>query len=608
LVDDNPDSVVPRDDEFLDGLRYRLHGALARLPAAAKQRYRAKFDNPARQLFDQAASAGSSAQMRQVYSRFRHSSYGSRALAWIAERALDTGNPETARVAYGRLLAEGSSSPGALLKYALASQAVGRTGEARTTLERIIKEAPNAVVKVGGQQVAARAAAQQVLDHLGGASFPAPVWPGFGGPNGDRRMPAEGGLAAGWRKIWEYGYPQPPVATGVPGQRAQIIMSGYGSPSNRNPFITFPVVDHDRVYVQGTRSITALNLADGKPFWVNEEFGSPSVETPAPSRPFRGGYYRQPGRQPQGVPALDGGLLAVRMPLTSGNTYRNDFLLCVIDARSGRQLWRKIAEGDPEGSYFNVPTMRDNTIFTGIATGLAGITEFRAVAMEAGSGDALWSSYLGGGSDSVNGIDGSPPVLRDGLVWIESSLHTLNALDMITGEIRWVYKYMPRSRNVFGSPGELANEPVSLLPSTGPMVFSSRWGSDVVGIDATNGRLLWSAPKNSASTLFAVDRQNAYLCRSDIAAFDLENGMKKWVRGSPGAQSSAGYAAMIGDRLCWLVEGKIYVLDPATGNVTSTIDMAESLAQSPGVTTLLAAGKRLLICTRDKMFAFEPTG
>src|SRR5437762_2829293 len=43
LVDDNPDGVIPRDkedQEFLDGLRYRLHLTMGRLPAAVKARYR----------------------------------------------------------------------------------------------------------------------------------------------------------------------------------------------------------------------------------------------------------------------------------------------------------------------------------------------------------------------------------------------------------------------------------------------------------------------------------------------------------------------------------------------------------------------------------------
>jgi outer membrane protein assembly factor BamB len=535
-----------------------------------------------------------------------------RALGWIAERSLDTGNAETARVAFSRVTAEGGAPATTLFKYALAAQAAERPAEARSILERILKEAPNAPLKLAGQQVTAGAAAQQMIDRLAAAPAAPAAWPSFGGPNGDRRMPAL--TSANWRQVWEYTYPSGSLASGSPAQRVQIITGGQGMPGGRYRFLGFPVADRDRLYLQGPRSMAAVNLSDGQAAWTNEEFTAPSADPNQP-RIFRGGmrggsYGRSP--QSQGIPTLDGGLLALRTPLLTNSGYgRSDYLMVAIDARSGKQLWRKTAESDPEGIFYNAPAVRDNTLFTGIAAGLAGITEYRAVAMEAGTGDTLWSSYLGGGSDVANSIDGSPPVLRDGVVWIESSLHTLNALDMITGEIRTIYKYLPRPRNAFGAMDgyALANEPVSLLPGAGPMVFSSRWGDQVVAIDPATYKLLWSAPKGSANSLFAVDKQSAYLAgTTEMAAFELETGLKRWVRPSPGPSYSTGYAAMVGDRLAWLTEGKLAFFDPATGNPTGSIDLGENVAQTAQNGTLLVVGNRLLVCLPQKVFAFEPAG
>src|SRR5205823_567356 len=134
LVAENPDGVLPRrdevdpkkeDPEFLDGLRFSLHARFARLNAREKaanlkQRYQAKFDADARKAYEEAAAAESDSLMRQVYSRFRHSSYAPRALEWIGARALDNGSSETARVALERRVAEGDATPLVVFKYALA--------------------------------------------------------------------------------------------------------------------------------------------------------------------------------------------------------------------------------------------------------------------------------------------------------------------------------------------------------------------------------------------------------------------------------------------------------------------------------------------------------
>jgi outer membrane protein assembly factor BamB len=364
------------------------------------------------------------------------------------------------------------------------------------------------------------------------------------------------------------------------------------------------------VYVQGPYSAVALSLADGKPVWNDGD--ATGEEGSSAGRSFRGGYYRR--SLPQGAPSLDDGLLALRAA-PQGGAFPMNYVLSVRDARSGKELWRRrpefTHEGEGPGMYFNLPALRDNTLFTGIASGSAGITEYRAVALEAGTGDPIWTTYLGGGSDSMAGLDGSPPMVRDGLVWIESSLHTLNALDIVTGEIRTIYRYSPRTRTPAYGMGEsqLPNEPISLIPGTGPIVFSSRWGDQVVAIDPATCRLLWSAPKGYANTLVGVDAKTAYLSGThEAAAFELDTGLKRWARQSPEPSSDTGYAALVGDRFCWLVAGKLYALDPATGDTSSVADLTATLGDSAGYTSFLFIGPRLLVGTREKLICFEPGG
>jgi outer membrane protein assembly factor BamB len=612
LVDNNPDGVMPweKDDlAFLDGLRYRLHAVMGRLPAFVKAHYRAKFDHAARLLFDQALATGNGAQMRDVYERYRYASYAPRALTWIADRALDDGDPEVARIAYSRLVAAGSAPAITWLKFALAAQGAGRPAEAKAALQHLVKDVSLDTVRLGGERTTAANAAQELLAKATVARSPRSLWPNFAGPASDRRM--SGSASRAWRKSWEYTYPVPPAGQRNPDRLTDAITRRYPSPGRYIGFLTFPVVDRDRVYVQGPYGVAALALSDGKP--LRGAWERASEEMPSPSRSFRGRVFRRPSL-PQDAPALEDGLLALRIAPFGGGFGAGN-LLSVRDARTGKELWRRRPdvshEGARPGVYFNLPALHDNTLYTGVASGSAGITEYRAVALGAGTGDPVWSTYLGGGSDSVVSVDGSPPMVRDGLVWIESSLHTLNALDIVTGEIRTIYRYLPRTQSPFNRMAEAMppNDPISLIPGTGPIVFSSRWGDQVVAIDSASCRLLWSALKGGATALAGVDAKSAYLCgSSEAAAFELTTGLKRWARQSPGTIFGTGCAALVGDRLCWLVDGKMYALDPATGEIVSTIDLTATLGDSERYTSTLFVGPRLLVGTRERLIAFEPGG
>lgn len=664
LVAENSDGVLPRrdeadpkkeDPEFLDGLRFSLHARFARVnarekAASLKQRYQGKFDADARKAYEEAASAGSDSLMRQVYSRFRHSTYGPRALEWIGSRALDNGSAETARVALERRIGEGDAPPLILFKYALACDATGRTDEARAALAYVTRTAANAPLKLAGRQTTVGEAGRQVLEQMGGPR-PAETWPAFGGPTGSRVM--QGPAAPSWHRVWEYSYPQRPSGTPATAARARIILDGQGGgPSQRYFFLTFPAVEADRVYVQGPQSLTALSLADGKPLWINDDFLLSAGDNTMNGR--RGTYYGGRGaRHSQAAPSLSGGLIALRTPVVVGDRsvgYRGagDFWLSVINSRTGSQLWRRTAPGDAGSTFYNLPALRDNAVYTGVTNGMAGITEFRAVALDAGTGDVLWSAYLGAGSDMMSAVDGSPPSVSDGLVWIESAIHTLSAVDLISGEVRAIYKYVPLAPPNAGFGFDAlpqANNPISLVRGGWPVVFAARWGTQVVAIDPGRAKevgnprrqvleaprlawdgarpawdapeRLWDAPKlrwsyaqklvgRHPNGVFAVDDQNAYLAgQSTVAAYDLATGLNRWTWEKNDSSYSTGIASLAGNRICVLVDGKVQLLDPESGELTTGADLSTVLGESSGAPSVLSLGRRMLVCTRDKVIAFD---
>ena len=624
LVDDHPDGVVPRDDEFLVGLRYLLAGRLAALPAAIGQQYRAKYDPAAREIYDQALRAGDAAPMREIVTRYRMTSYWRRALTWLANDALDSGNLTIAHAAYAQVATERTVTPNTLVRYAMASQQLRRIPEARATLQRLSAEFGGERLRLQGKTVTGAEAAAQLLAQLAQPTSPPTAdWERFTGPDWTRRM--SGAPAAPFNEAWKYVYPVVTEPDTRAIYRRVVIGAPYGSGASRFGYLSFPVVSGERVLAQGPKNVVSLDLADGKALWSQSAFKlPPEALPPVPrGRAAMGLPYYAAGQSFQSAPTRSGRWVVARIPIINGQpAYSSrrsrgqrtplNYALMVTDAASGEILWKSLAPGDPPGSIFNTPAIHENTIFTGAGSALAGITEFRAVAMQAGTGELLWSTYLGGGSDPLLSTDGSPPVVRNGLVWLETTLYTLSALDVVTGEIRHIYRYTPEERLATQRSSRyrtVVNEPISLLAGgDGPLVLVPRWGRDVVAIDPKTGQLLWAAPRGYGVAVFGVDDRRAYVCGSTLQAYDLKTGARQWVWDPQAASSNVGYAALVGDKIYVVVEGRLEIRAADDGRSLGQIDLTEFLGDSPGYTSLIARPDLLLIGTRGSLVALRSAG
>jgi outer membrane protein assembly factor BamB len=615
LVDADKDTVLARDNEFLVGVRYHCHQLLAAQPAAVRQRYRALFDEEARKLYAKSLAAGDAAGMLEVYSRFRFSSSAGPALKWSADRALEAGRPEWARVAYGRLAKEPGVSVTTLLRYAIAADAAGKPAEAASALDRVRKELGAQPVKLAGEDSTGAAAADQVARGFrsqretgSGAS-----WPSFGGLAGDRNMGKS--VSGELKKLWEFAPPAGAEAAVRPTQQLVLMSSTSGSTRARFPFLTFPAVSGERVWFQGPRNLTSLKLTTGETLWDQQDYTLSRDQLPTQNAdPRAGGISYRANRPVQAAPSVDGRLLVTRMPLAEAERtgrWPVDFALLAVDSRTGSELWRRMAGGEPRGIYYNIPALQANTVVTGVATYKGGITEYNAVALDAGTGEPLWNTYLGGGSDPLASVDGSPAAIKDGIVWIESSLYTLNALDLLTGEVRMIYRYDPgrrlRTSGVDTSP-TLSNEPISLIATAaGPVVFAPRWGIDAVALDPVAGKLLWSSPKGPNQTtmgsLFAVDGKRAYVGGDHLQAISLADGARDWTWEPMAIGGLMGFPVLCGDRIYVTIEGKIHVHAADDGREIEVLDTAEIIGEASGIVTLVAVDGALLVSSRDRIVA-----
>jgi outer membrane protein assembly factor BamB len=620
LIDEHPDAVLPQGEERLVGLRATLHQSLAGLPAAARQLYRRKFDPVARPLWEKARAEGDAEGMRRVYLEYRHTRYGPRALRWIADRALDGGEYEIARVAYERLSREGSLQPGwatetemawLFLRWGMAAALAGHLEQSRAAFEQLGRQYGARELKVGGVVRRGAQLAQEERARLRPPAAPGPdEWPMFAGrPAGGRRM---AGAVSDVTRAWDVGNLSGSAGPAVGGS-VRIDAGPWGQMNFRGGgtslfnSLGFPVAGDGRIYLQTAAGALALDARDGKTLWSNTDL---SLRAPRPSRRRSFGYYRAL-RNLQMAPALAGSRVIMRVPIGQteswgGSRWPAEFALVALDARTGREVWTRVAGGNPSGSYFNLPTLQGNTIYTGIASAVAGLTEYRATAIDAGTGERRWTAYLGTGSDPMSTNDGSPPAVADGVMWVESSLHTLNALDVVTGELLWIYRYQPRPIPYYRSGWQdsmtLPNEPISLIAPVGNRVlFAPRWGDQCVALDGRTGKLLWSTPRGEARTLFAVDDSQAYLCGSEVHALDLATGARRWTWSAP--EGVPGYAAFAGSRIYMPVGASVLVLDRATGRQVAAIDL-RSRGVEPDYATVLLIGRQLLLSQPERLVAF----
>src|SRR5262249_9233644 len=152
-------------------------------------------------------------------------------------------------------------------------------------------------------------------------------------------------------------------------------------PSAVGPFSQFslPVIVGDQLFVQNASSVQCVGAADGKRLWTAKEPFEMNLTRSGGGR--FAPYYYAGQRSRQGVPVAGRGRIYVRMPV--GNTegysasrWPADFALAALDAHSGTPIWLRFAGASEArgqrsaavGTYYNLPSLQSNTLYTGIAT------------------------------------------------------------------------------------------------------------------------------------------------------------------------------------------------------------------------------------------------
>lgn len=619
LLDEHPDGFLSGGEQRWVGLGRSLREQFRRLPDAVHDRYRRQYDSIAASVLQRAIGRKEPAEVTRCYLRYRYASAGPRALAWLAERALDGGDAERAWLAFSRLIADaGGAEPelaGWMAKAVLAGEIAGHPAAAAAMAERLSSRLGDRPLKINGRETTARdwvktrhqdepPSDPQERSPSGGA------WPNFGGAADGLRV-MTGTVSPRVRLAWQEVVPG--AGMGLPdyydGGRPV-----WGTPYRypgvaRFSHLTFPTLSEGRIYAQAPGRIRCVSLEDGKVLWSAREADlAPQRRFPTP-----GGFrWWRPQRATQTVAALSGRLVLLRMPAgrfeNDSSGWPAEFVLAALDAGTGSLLWERSAGNGPPDSFYNLPTVAGQTAYTGVSTAMAGLTEYRAAAIDAATGDRLWTTYLGSGSDPMSGVDGSPAAVRGSTVWVETCLHSVCALDALTGEIQWMATFQPDTnapeRSGWQDTMNVTNEPVSLIAPVGDrLLFCPRWGNQVVALNAATGHRAWSQEGGHCRSIAAVQGTRALLSGDQLRAIDAVTGLPIWAW-TPPSRARLGFPALSGDRVVVPLGGTVTFLDAATGDERGRIDLREYGAQ-PGAATVLILGRRMLFAQPDRLLAID---
>jgi outer membrane protein assembly factor BamB len=589
-------------------VRDYCHMQLAAMPTTALAHYRQRVDAQAEALFRSGVRERDRDQLASVVEQAFASSWGDNALDALAEIAFEAGDFDQAWIAWSRIyrLDHDGLEPDGVVSADLTYP--------DTDLDRPLIEAKQilcqiflgrrdwvaqAIVEYRGRHATARGflgGTEGVLaDRLAviareTAQTPASDddnWVTFAG-NAQRTKVVAQAIDIG---SVQWSAPLPQV------QQTRISFNTRAVTNTSDDLLSYhPLVFRDQVIVSGREEVRAYDLQEGpkggnEPIWTfrRDIVGQPSVMA---SRPSSG--------SPQYTLTAHRGRLYVRMgapettlPIRRGG--QPDSSLVSLDlAADGKELWRIQPEpAEPDLAFEGSPLVADDNVYIGVTRGGAMTHSFLAC-YDAATGAKKWRTLICESSATTSffnagSISHNLPTLGGGMVFYNTNLGAVAAVDQRTGRIRWIATYSrkgredPASRSLNNTHGrELSpciyhNGLVFALPADGEGVHA---------FDAMTGELRWRTPEPpNFAHMLGVAHGNLICTGNQVVAIDVATGKRAWQWSDSANMAPFGRGTLAGDLVYFPTKTHVYMLDQRTGVLAKPKEVGalqERHNQSPG--------------------------
>jgi outer membrane protein assembly factor BamB len=269
-----------------------------------------------------------------------------------------------------------------------------------------------------------------------------------------------------------------------------------------------------------------------------------------------------------------------------------------VDARDGRERWRTTLHPDPLHLWAYVrPFVHDGLVFAGDVGAFA--------ALDVTTGRPRWTRSDLGHRENLTTL--AHPCVVDGMLvgTFAGQSPAMFGLDPVTGATRWPEGGV---HGIYEAGADLASELPRVVVGgvtpdpAGADVYVVRLGSRVERVRAADGTVVWSSPFhgwfNPAAPVVVGDTVVTSTSTGQVWCYDRTTGETRWstVVSGDGPLAMGAYRAdgasilagvtPLGDRLLQPTgDGRIVVLDAATGEVTGAVD-----AGAPVVAPLARAG------------------
>ena len=322
--------------------------------------------------------------------------------------------------------------------------------------------------------------------------------------------------------------------------RLRIDDNGTGNPFNvaagGEGYNLLPVLAKDTLFLSNSMRVYAVDAWTGNVRWRSDEPpGWDLVDSQRLRRSDEGGVFRRQdffeGIDRASVliaPAVGGEVVvsALQIPVTHvGNLrYQNititrvipDRRLFAFDRESGRPLWNHMPppgwDGE-QGSFSDRMSVAGPPVVSGARVlvpcyRISGRIDYHVACYELATGRLLWSTGLISGQLPTNMFGrhqqefAAAPLLVEGeRVLALTQLGSIAALDLYTGDVLWETFYdqipLPPNEHYVSQPRRQVWKNATPVLAEGVVVATPTDSTDMIGVDLSEGTLLWALPHSA---------------------------------------------------------------------------------------------------------------
>ncbi len=658
------DKVEPEagDDEFVlfVDLRAYCQRTLAGLPPEARAVYRSRLDAQAERWYREGRDARDLSLLRRVVEQAFCTSSGDDALELLGDLSFQDGRFGEAMAMYRGLVADDPENPLNLVhpdpsvdlarvaaKKLLCRVAAGESVALPDDLDAFARRFPAASGTLAGRKGPFVQSLAEALksDRLAPPNQLDGRWPTFAGsPTRTKIVPEAidvGSLQ--WR------VPLERISPSRPGNPYGMRPSAVNASSTTEQLLGYhPIVLGDQVLVSDGSRVLAYNLSDRPHTEENQAMAVEPAWKHDPQAGRTGPQVKQPAWVlPRYTLTSVGDRIFARMgvatpPVFMGvnrATGAGSYIIALDRTRPGdKQLWvqrssdlelptrapampnRPVDRASQSVNFEGTPVADARSVYVAV-TDRREHTATYVASYDAADGSLRWMRYLGAaasendafmgmGGMGFGGLGASDPGHRllslDGSVlYYQTNLGALVALDAETGSIRWVATYPRQESGRGGQGGERDLNPA--VVHDGLVFVAPSDASSIFAFEAQTGRLKWktdSIPEEvKISHLLGVAKGRLVATGDRVLLFDVRDGKLLHAWPDAGNREGFGRGLLAGDRIYWPTRNEIHVLDQLSGGRAGPpIKLAETYRMTGG--NLVAGDGYLIVAQNDALVVF----